>query len=134
MYLRAHHLLCGVLFEGKGYSQGFVENMTRVVNQMKTTEGMILVTTTDSICNSCPNKIKEKGCSLDKNEVVGKDEQLLQALQLEENVVYDAKILFRLIETHLTKEIFEHSCKYCRWYGEELCSYEKYKKKLLQFR
>ena len=30
-YLRPHHGLCIAFFEGKGYNQKFVENMTNVV-------------------------------------------------------------------------------------------------------
>ena len=32
--IRPHHLLCLQFFEGKGYSNGFVENMTKIHNEM----------------------------------------------------------------------------------------------------
>lgn len=125
-HLRVHHLLCSVLFEGKGYSEEFVKNMTHIVEGIKGRNEILLVTEPDLICESCPHKTKFNQCSLDDNQVEGKDERLLKTLQLEIQKSYNAYELFNLVRSNITKEIFEESCSSCQWKRQGICSYEKY--------
>ena len=52
--LRPHHLLCLRFFEGKGYSDGFTENMSRIYGISKTNPLTEIVFCADLICKHCP--------------------------------------------------------------------------------
>lgn len=134
MRLRVHHLLCSALYVGKGYSEEFCENMQKVVQWLweepragQENEGEMraaeLIAGPDSICGSCPN-LCEKGCKLDDNSVVSKDEKLALALGLETGHIYSVSELLQIVEKHLTAENFEDSCHHCEWYEQGLCRYE----------
>ena len=56
VFLRAHHLLCLAHFAGKGYSDGFTQNMTKVLARLNGGEGLCLVSGCDDICSYCPHK------------------------------------------------------------------------------
>ena len=51
--LRPHHALCVLFFEGKGYSQEFVENMTAFVSEPNIM--LQLTTRCDTLCQACPH-------------------------------------------------------------------------------
>ncbi len=60
--LRPHHGLCVLHFVGKGYSEGFVDNMTRIVLELKHSNPMILLGEgADDICVCCPHNLSS-GC------------------------------------------------------------------------
>lgn len=135
MRLRVHHLFCSALYAGKGYSEGFCENMQRVVRwlwesppQEKEERKVMLVTGPDNVCGGCPNLTAE-GCGLEDNQVVCKDARLAQALRLEPEKVYTVSGLLVKVSGNLTREIFETSCKNCDWYRMGLCHYEKLEQK-----
>jgi hypothetical protein len=51
--LRPHHALCALFFEGKGYSQTFVDNMTTFLAD---SSQMLQITAgCDTLCMACPN-------------------------------------------------------------------------------
>lgn len=56
--LRPHHALCALFFDGKGYSQAFVENMTAFVADphqlLQITPGC------DVLCQACPHNINDQ--------------------------------------------------------------------------
>lgn len=138
MRLRVHHLLCSALYAGKGYSEGFCENMQEVVGWLwekplaKSAKEVELVITPDNICQECPNLTAE-GCSLEDNYVVSKDVALAQELGLETNRIYPVLEVLHIVAEHLTAEIFETSCHNCEWYRQGLCHYEKLKEKYQTF-
>lgn len=82
----------------------------------------------DEICAACPN-LGDKGCLLDDNHVVSKDEALAQALGLETGRLYAVPELLQNVEQNLTADIFETSCRSCEWYAQGLCHYEELVKK-----
>jgi len=51
--LRPHHALCALFFEGKGYNQAFIDNMTAFLGNptqlLQPTDGC------DTFCQACPN-------------------------------------------------------------------------------
>lgn len=138
MKLRVHHLLCGALFQGKGYSEAFTEHMRTVVDilfpepdgvEKGRDTDIVLTVQPDLICGECPN-LEDNACSLDDNNVVAKDVRLAEALGLECGIVYRRKELLGHVAGALSEEIFEASCRKCSWYEEGLCTYaglrEKY--------
>ncbi len=85
-------------------------------------EKIELCTTPDRICSECPNLV-EGVCSLDDNNVVSKDIRLAKALLVEPGRIYQREELIRVVAKALSEEMFEDSCRKCRWYEEGLCSY-----------
>ena len=138
MRLRVHHLLCSALYAGRGYSEAFCENMQHVVEWLwnssyaqKKERKVMLVSGPDQVCSACPN-LTADGCSLEDDQVVGKDIRLAQALQLETQKVYAVSGLLAQVSQNLTEDIFETSCKKCDWYEMGLCDYEKLAQKYRQ--
>lgn len=72
---RGHHIVCTSLYEGKGYSGAFCENMTAVVERLRKDpdEELLLVAEPDMICANCPNRTEMNECVHNHNRVVNKD-------------------------------------------------------------
>ena len=56
--LRPHHALCALFFEGKGYSQAFVENMTAFVADPQ--QILQITTGCDVLCQACPHNVNDQ--------------------------------------------------------------------------
>ena len=66
LILRGHHLLCLQGFQGYGYDENFVKNMTEINRQRKLADTTIALTDSpDDICKSCPN-LKDGICENQK--------------------------------------------------------------------
>ena len=61
MKLRGHHLICILGYRGLGYSQEYVDNMTRIVEQLRPSTLLWICSEPDDICAPCPF-LGEKGC------------------------------------------------------------------------
>ncbi len=64
-YFRVHHILCTSLYEGKGYSGAFCENMSSVVERLRANpeEELVPVAEPDVICAGCPNRTAGGMCA-----------------------------------------------------------------------
>ena len=84
---RGHHIVCTSLYEGKGYSGAFCENMTAVVERLRKDpdEELLLVAEPDMICANCPNRTETNECVHNHNRVVNKDRRVIEFFGLEEN-------------------------------------------------
>src|SRR3989338_5500080 len=60
MDIRAHHLLCMRSFQGKGYSEEFVDNFYKVIDELKKNPLVKVVNKPDAICEKCPHN--KNGC------------------------------------------------------------------------
>lgn len=123
---RAHHIICTSLYEGKGYSGAFCENMTAVVERLRSNpdEKLLLVAEPDIICRNCPNHTVKGTCSVNCNRVVEKDRRVLDWLHLEEGTVYSYREMCRQAREYMTEEIFLKNCGKCDWRKQGLCKYE----------
>lgn len=145
MELRAHHLLCSVLYGGKGYSEGFVNNMNGIVANIKKGTTLRIKKSPDIICSQCPNAKRDGSCALDdedkqtsdKRSIVGDDQTvksldsyIMEEFGLTEDEEYDSKELFSAISEKITEEFFNSCCETCRWYKSGLCSFDRYVNKL----
>lgn len=135
MKLRAHHLLCTVLYEGKGYSDAFVENMNQVVDMLRKDTSVHIIKAPDTICAHCPNAKSDGGCELDdENELIEDiDSYIIEVLGLEEDREYKSKDLYKLALQNIKKEHFTKCCNSCRWHECGICSYDKYKAALEKY-
>ena len=126
MELRPHHLLCIQGYHGVGYSEGFVDNMSHVVKQLRDNpEQQIMVNRkSDVLCSACPGK--EKGCSscgagCGDGLVARLDKETLKWLGISEGEhVYGQ--LVEYINEHLTWEVYSRICSQCEWFKNDVCS------------
>lgn len=126
LHLRIHHLLCIKLFEGKGYSLEFIDNMNRVVKLLESDCKVRLTVEPDHICQSCPNLTDSHTCRLSQHQVASKDKYLLEEFQLDLSKTYTASQLFEEVSARITEHIFENTCHTCHWNHAGICSYESY--------
>jgi len=127
MKLRPHHLLCTQSFTGKGYNNIFVENMTKITDELRNspTVEIEVVYYTDDICVCCPHKIGENVC--DQNEKVRvMDEKIVNYFDVKQ-ARYNYKNLIDKINAALTLEIIDDICGKCSWYKISNC-YECFKR------
>ncbi len=127
MRLRGHHLLCVLGFQGKGYSPGFVENMTRLVDELRSGRDVDLEIgyRHDDICAPCPKRGPD-GC-------VAKDH-----LSEWRVAIHDARVMHRLglqpgqrvrwsevqarIRQRMAPEDLQTLCKGCPWLPLGVCA------------
>ena len=117
--IRGHHLLCLQGFQGYGYSEDFILNMTHI-NEMRKSKDTIITLTDDcdDICASCPN-LKNNICENEKqNNIIRKmDREVLSKLGI--NKEYNALKLFDEVSIKFnTVERVEEICVGCKWNNE----------------
>jgi hypothetical protein len=126
MILRAHHLLCTLGFRGLGYSKEYVDNMSRIVDQMRSSpEGLIeIVAEPDDICTPCPF-LEEKGCQEkgpESEELVRRRDHTVMGML---NVVAGERItwaeLKKRIRSSISPEDLEEICRDCQWLPQGYC-------------
>ena len=119
LVLRGHHLLCLQGFQGYGYDDDFVKNMTKI-NQARKSEGTTISITNrpDDICRSCPN-LKDNLCqNHNKNEkIVSMDNEVLS--EFDQTTEYDSIDLFKKVENIFnSKERVSKICSKCIWHDK----------------
>ena len=102
--LRIHHLLCIPLFAGYGYSDGFCENMEKMISMLETQadEPLEAVCAPDVICAGCPNLTAENTCQTSGMQVEKKDAALAEALGIRPGESYTYRGLKELAAQFLT--------------------------------
>lgn len=123
---RAHHIICTSLYEGKGYSGAFCENMTSIVERLRSDpdEEFLLVAEPDMICANCPNRAEGNECSENHNRVVDKDRRVIEQFGLKENEVYTYREMCGHAREAMTEAFFMENCGKCDWRRQGLCKYE----------
>ena len=120
--IRVHHLLCMQGFQGKGYNDSFVKNMSKIVNSLRNdkTQKVQLVADVDNICSACPNN-KNSIClakSVTNNdEKISKEIKLIKALCLKKGEIYSIDYLFETVNRKINtkEEAINLYCKSCCW-------------------
>lgn len=121
--LRPHHLLCIQLFEGKGYSTDFVDNMYHVIDKLQDNPDIMLTKSCDTLCSKCPNS-KGSFCSTE-SKIKEYDENVLRVCDLSEGITYKWKEASKIAKDNiLNKGIIQDVCVDCGW--KEIC-YKKAK-------
>lgn len=114
--LRPHHALCISFFEGKGYSEDFVRNMTEVITQLDSEDPpLILSPDADIICTACPNN--NKGRCLTDEKVHRYDRAVLEQC----GIAFDDSIhwheLSKMVSTKIVDEgKLSQICGDCCWH------------------
>lgn len=118
--LRPHHGMCLFFFQGKGYSDAFTENMTKIKRALDANPLVRLTNEADAICSACPNNQNEICISLEK--VNRYDSSVLELCSLEAGSV----LSFQDLQQRIRRNILEAGkrpqiCGDCQW--NELCRY-----------
>ena len=116
MALRPHHGMCFQFYEGKGYSDDFIDNMGRVIRVMEAdpAQKIRLKAETDIVCENCPNN--EAGECNTADKVKRYDEEVLKACGLAEGDVisvgdFTELVRERIIDAGIRSDI----CGDCSW-------------------
>ena len=118
--LRPHHALCVGFFQGKGYSEAFVENMASVIGALRASDPLLtLRSAADPLCGSCPHNIGGVCESADK--VARYDAAVLRLLGLRDGAALRRSELSAWVrERILAPGRLGEVCGDCQWY--EICS------------
>lgn len=113
--LRPHHALCLSFFEGKGYSNEFVENMAIIYSSLKKEDQITVTFGEDTICQKCPN-MKDSLCS-SQSKVYKYDEQVAKACRFKKDQVLTyGEFLQTTYEQIISKRQLVNICSDCEWY------------------
>jgi len=115
---RAHHFLCTLCFQGKGYSPAFVQNYYAVIEKL-THVTIEVVAETDSICAPCPHN---QGTSCENENKIKQLDQLhadALGLQVGDHITWQAAK--ERIATHITLDVFDKICQNCAWKPLGIC-------------
>ena len=117
--IRGHHLLCLQGFQGYGYSEDFILNMTHI-NEMRKSKDTIITLTNDcdDICAFCPN-LKNNICENKKQNDILKEMDRKVLSKLDINKEYNALELFDEVSFKFnTLESVKKICVGCKWNNE----------------
>ena len=116
--LRPHHALCLSFFEGKGYSNEFVENMRVLYASLKKEELIEITFGKDAICRKCPN-MKDDLCTF-QNKVKRYDKKVAKACGFKEGQALSyGEFLQTAYEQIISKGQLVSICSDCSWF--EIC-------------
>ena len=113
--LRPHHMLCLQLFEGKGYSDEFVENMSEIKRYLEENNPKVrIVEHADDICSHCPNC--RDGICKEEQSVQEHDSRVYAMVinKVCDNVDWNTitgEINDRILKPNLIKNV----CVKCQW-------------------
>lgn len=114
--LRPHHILCMHHFVGKGYSEPFTQNMSKLISHLEQnpSELIMLSLSLDDICAYCPHN-KNKLC-ISQEKVVAYDRKCLALCHLTKDTILSwqtVKQLFRknILDAGKLQEV----CSDCEW-------------------
>ncbi len=116
--LRPHHGMCILFYEGKGYSTGFTDHMSRVIRLLNDDTSVRITSGPDEICSCCPN-LNEKVCLSDE-KVHKYDRMVLDMTGLQDGSECTYGEFSRSVKEHILlsgrrREI----CGDCEW--DEIC-------------
>jgi hypothetical protein len=120
---RPHHFLCSVGFAGKGYSDEFTRNMTKIVDSLRATGGdateIEVTRTADVLCMPCPHR-RGEGCET-AEKIEALDEAHAQALGLNAGDVLTWGAAQERIIQKITIEKHHEICAPCSWLASGMC-------------
>lgn len=121
MKLRPHHLLCTQGYEGRGYDDDFVENMTAITTHLRNDDRAVveIVFGADDICSKCPRMTDDGLC--ERNDKVERFDQKVIAYFGIEEKSYIYQDIIREINTKMTVSMMDDICSSCEWYSVSAC-------------
>lgn len=128
--IRPHHLLCMKGFRGKGYSGEFIQNMYRVIADIRGNNDIEIELRLglDAICKCCPNVEESTKCKA-HDKVNHLDSRILEVLNILEGT-YKYREIDDTLRKVLTLRKFKEICEKCSWYSLGYCEEGIFKNKL----
>lgn len=112
--LRPHHALCALFFEGKGYSQAFVENMTALLADPSRL--FYITNACDTLCTACPHN--QIGYCDNESKVLLFDERTLNltgVLLRSDQPIPLNELCQGVYDVILQSELLTEICGECEW-------------------
>lgn len=123
--IRAHHGLCTLFFEEKGYSDGFTSNMALVISELRKNPFVRIIKKTDLICSKCPNN--QDGICTEQEKVCRYDNAVFELCGIEpETEIRWADFQKAVLDKIINRQKFSAVCIDCSW--SEIC-HKKVQKK-----
>jgi uncharacterized protein len=118
--LRGHHLFCLLGYRGMGYSQEYVENMTRLHKTLRDNPKtrIELVKGPDHLCEKYPNS-GIYHCQDDN--IYERDAAILEELGLKIGQILNWEDIELLIRRHIVPSDIQRVCKSCSWRSYGVC-------------
>ncbi|MDC3414483.1 DUF1284 domain-containing protein [Aquibacillus sp. 3ASR75-11] len=118
--LRGHHLFCLLGYRGMGYSQEYVENMTRLHQTLRDNPKTLiqLVKGPDQLCEKYPN-LGEYHCQ--NNTIYERDAAILEKMELNIGQILTWKDIESRIRKHVTSLDIRIVCETCSWRSYGVC-------------
>ncbi|HWO77402.1 MAG TPA: DUF1284 domain-containing protein [Bacillus sp. (in: firmicutes)] len=118
--LRGHHLFCLLGYRGMGYSQEYVENMTRLHQTLRNNPKtrIQLVKGPDHLCEKYPNS-GEYHCQNDN--IYNRDEVILKKLGLSIGQILRWEDIEAGIRKNAVPSDIQTVCKTCSWRSYGVC-------------
>ncbi|MGA5690837.1 DUF1284 domain-containing protein [Cytobacillus pseudoceanisediminis] len=118
--LRGHHLFCLLGYRGMGYSQEYVENMTRLHQALRDNPRtwIQLVKGPDQLCEKYPNS-GEYHC--EHNDIYERDAVILEKLGLKIGQILYWKDIESNIQKYALPSDIQTFCETCSWRSYGVC-------------
>lgn len=118
--LRGHHLFCLLGYRGMGYSQEYVENMTRMHQTLRDNPRtwIQLVKGPDHLCEKYPNS-GEYHCEHD--DIYERDAVILEKLGLNIGQILYWQDIELNIQKHALPSDIQTVCETCSWRSYGVC-------------
>lgn len=119
---RPHHLICNLCFQGKGYSEEFVQNFSLLHQQLNQTPEKLLIKLiagVDDICAYCPENVN--GWCQQAVKVEQLDQAYLEILKFKIGDIISLVELKNRIKKFMSLSDFHLTCCSCSWYSLGVC-------------
>jgi uncharacterized protein len=117
--------MCTLGFQGKGYSESFVENYQKIADSLRTTGALgddteiKVVAGLDAICAPCPNNLGA-GCATEE-KIQRLDQGHARTLGLKTGDVVTWKEAKKKIAEKMTVKTHHEVCAPCSWLAMGVC-------------
>ena len=120
--LRPHHINCIYFYRGLGYSNEFVKNMDKIVNELKSNDDIRIkfVKSCDDICECCPNKLQGEKCNT-ADKVKEMDLRTIHRYNLNVDNIYNFSYIKNEIYKKMLANNFNYICAECEWKKQGVC-------------
>ncbi|MBE4907565.1 DUF1284 domain-containing protein [Bacillus luteolus] len=120
--LRGHHLFCLLGYRGMGYSEEYVENMTRLHQTLRDNPKTLvqLVKGPDQLCEKYPDSDPDTYHCEDENIYV-RDAAILEKMGLKLGQILKWEEIESSVQKHVIPSDIQHVCETCNWRSYGVC-------------
>ncbi|WP_338453166.1 DUF1284 domain-containing protein [Niallia oryzisoli] len=118
--LRGHHIFCLLGYRGMGYSQEYVENMTKLHHTLRDNPHTFieLIEGPDQLCEKYPNT---GNYHCEENRIYARDSAILKKLKLEIGQILTWEDIESRIKKYIIPSDIKTVCETCTWRSYGVC-------------